>query len=323
MSTETVKPVGEQAFAELPPVRRRPRRTRSWRSFAASSDEAAQREAIDELQELFDENAPVVPLFPGPRWGALQHDPLHRASRPRTTRTRPCRPAVPTTVLVLTTLEPVVYRVTLDPPCSRQLSHPTAHALSRAGAVECAHQHNGVNAMRFILQPRLGFYLVAFWVSVTLNFLLPRFMPGDPISRMMSQSQGRMTAGTGRPAAAAVRARRAPDLAAVPQLLAEHLHRRPGGLHLPLPHPGHRGHRQPDRLDAAARRHRADHRRRGRATSSGSSPPGGGAASSTRSCRRSWSSSGRSPTSGSPWVRCTCSGSRSAGSPCGTPTAPG
>jgi peptide/nickel transport system permease protein len=46
--------------------------------------------------------------------------------------------------------------------------------------------------MRFILQ-RLAFYLMAFWVSVTLNFFLPRFMPGDPISRMMSQSQGRMS----------------------------------------------------------------------------------------------------------------------------------
>jgi peptide/nickel transport system permease protein len=46
--------------------------------------------------------------------------------------------------------------------------------------------------MRFILH-RLGFYLVAFWACVTLNFLLPRFMPGDPISRMMSQSQGRMS----------------------------------------------------------------------------------------------------------------------------------
>ncbi|WNB84629.1 ABC transporter permease [Cellulomonas sp. ATA003] len=46
--------------------------------------------------------------------------------------------------------------------------------------------------MRFVVR-RLGFYLVAFWVSVTLNFLLPRFMPGDPVSRMLSQSQGRMT----------------------------------------------------------------------------------------------------------------------------------
>jgi peptide/nickel transport system permease protein len=46
--------------------------------------------------------------------------------------------------------------------------------------------------MQFVLR-RSGFYLLAFWVSVTLNFLLPRIMPGDPISRMMSQSQGRMT----------------------------------------------------------------------------------------------------------------------------------
>lgn len=46
--------------------------------------------------------------------------------------------------------------------------------------------------MKFILR-RLAFYLVAFWASVTLNFFLPRLMPGDPISRMMSQSQGRMT----------------------------------------------------------------------------------------------------------------------------------
>lgn len=47
--------------------------------------------------------------------------------------------------------------------------------------------------MRFILR-RIGFYLIAFWVSITLNFLLPRFMPGDPISRMLSRSQDKMTA---------------------------------------------------------------------------------------------------------------------------------
>ena len=45
--------------------------------------------------------------------------------------------------------------------------------------------------MRFILR-RLGFYLIAFWVSVTLNFLLPRFMPGDPVSRMFARNQDRM-----------------------------------------------------------------------------------------------------------------------------------
>ncbi|WP_309064509.1 ABC transporter permease [Microbacterium sp.] len=45
--------------------------------------------------------------------------------------------------------------------------------------------------MRFILR-RLGFYVVAFWLSITLNFLLPRLMPGDPVSRMLSRSQGRL-----------------------------------------------------------------------------------------------------------------------------------
>jgi peptide/nickel transport system permease protein len=45
--------------------------------------------------------------------------------------------------------------------------------------------------VRFILR-RLGFYLIAFWVSITLNFLLPRFMPGDPVSRMFARTQDRM-----------------------------------------------------------------------------------------------------------------------------------
>ncbi|MEU2659625.1 ABC transporter permease [Streptomyces sp. NPDC007325] len=45
--------------------------------------------------------------------------------------------------------------------------------------------------MRLVLR-NLGFYLLAFWASVTLNFLLPRFMPGDPVSRMFAQAQGTM-----------------------------------------------------------------------------------------------------------------------------------
>jgi peptide/nickel transport system permease protein len=39
---------------------------------------------------------------------------------------------------------------------------------------------------------RFGFYLVAFWVSLTLNFFLPRFMPGDPVSRMVARLQGQI-----------------------------------------------------------------------------------------------------------------------------------
>lgn len=43
--------------------------------------------------------------------------------------------------------------------------------------------------MGFILR-RLGFYIAAFWVSITLNFILPRLMPGDPVSRMVARLQG-------------------------------------------------------------------------------------------------------------------------------------
>ena len=45
--------------------------------------------------------------------------------------------------------------------------------------------------MRFILR-RLGFYLIAAWASLTLNFLLPRMMPGDPASVIFARAQGRM-----------------------------------------------------------------------------------------------------------------------------------
>lgn len=46
--------------------------------------------------------------------------------------------------------------------------------------------------MSFVLR-RLGFYLIAFWASLTINFLLPRLMPGDPVGRMLSTMQGTIT----------------------------------------------------------------------------------------------------------------------------------
>jgi len=45
--------------------------------------------------------------------------------------------------------------------------------------------------MRFVLR-RLGFYVLAAWVAVTLNFLLPRIMPGDPASAMFARFQGQL-----------------------------------------------------------------------------------------------------------------------------------
>src|ERR1044071_4903015 len=45
--------------------------------------------------------------------------------------------------------------------------------------------------MRFILR-RLGFYAVAAWASLTINFFLPRLIPGDPASTIVAGSRGQM-----------------------------------------------------------------------------------------------------------------------------------
>lgn len=39
---------------------------------------------------------------------------------------------------------------------------------------------------------RLGFYLIAAWVALTINFLLPRMMPGDPATAMMARFEGQL-----------------------------------------------------------------------------------------------------------------------------------
>ncbi len=39
---------------------------------------------------------------------------------------------------------------------------------------------------------RLGFYAIAAWASITLNFLLPRMMPGDPATAMFARFQGKL-----------------------------------------------------------------------------------------------------------------------------------
>lgn len=46
--------------------------------------------------------------------------------------------------------------------------------------------------MSYLLR-RLGFYLLAGWVSVTLNFVIPRLMPGDPASALMARFRGQIS----------------------------------------------------------------------------------------------------------------------------------
>lgn len=42
--------------------------------------------------------------------------------------------------------------------------------------------------MRYYLR-KLAFYLVALWAAVTLNFFIPRMMPGDPADILMAKLQ--------------------------------------------------------------------------------------------------------------------------------------
>ena len=46
--------------------------------------------------------------------------------------------------------------------------------------------------MRFVVR-RLGFFVVTLWVAITLNFLIPRLMPGNAAVAMMARYKGRVS----------------------------------------------------------------------------------------------------------------------------------
>lgn len=46
--------------------------------------------------------------------------------------------------------------------------------------------------MRYILR-RFGFYVLAAWVALTMNFFLPRLMPGDPATALFARFKGRLS----------------------------------------------------------------------------------------------------------------------------------
>jgi peptide/nickel transport system permease protein len=45
-----------------------------------------------------------------------------------------------------------------------------------------------------LLGRKVAFYALTFWVAITVNFLLPHFMPGNPIQTMIGKLQGQVTA---------------------------------------------------------------------------------------------------------------------------------
>ncbi|MGI6878344.1 ABC transporter substrate-binding protein [Microbacterium sp. gxy059] len=104
MSSETLKPVGEQTFSNYHRFSD-PAADELLQGFAASGTEEDQHAVVDELQALYLQDAPVIPLFPGPEWGAYTEARFTgwptEADPYATLSTR-----APTTVLVLTSLQP-------------------------------------------------------------------------------------------------------------------------------------------------------------------------------------------------------------------------
>jgi len=47
--------------------------------------------------------------------------------------------------------------------------------------------------MKYLLR-QIGLYLLAAWGSLTLNFILPRMMPGDPVTALIGRMHGRLNA---------------------------------------------------------------------------------------------------------------------------------
>ena len=66
--------------------------------------------------------------------------------------------------------------------------------------------------MAFLLR-RLGFYLAAFIAAATINFFLPRLMPGDPIQIMFAGAGSDLSLGKPQCAEAHLRLHRCAALA--------------------------------------------------------------------------------------------------------------
>ena len=47
------------------------------------------------------------------------------------------------------------------------------------------------HSVNYLLR-RLGFYFVAAWAALTLNFFIPRLMPGDPAAIIFARFRGKL-----------------------------------------------------------------------------------------------------------------------------------
>src|SRR5690606_14356321 len=52
----------------------------------------------------------------------------------------------------------------------------------------------GEGGMSFFLR-RAVFYVFTAWAAITLNFVIPRLLPGDPVTALIGRMQGRIDSG--------------------------------------------------------------------------------------------------------------------------------
>ncbi len=104
MGSATVKPVGTKTFDNY----HRFGDTKAdalLAQFAAESDQSKQKDIANKLQEEYSDAAPLVPLFSGPEWGAFS-DTRFTGWPTQDNPYATLSVRAPTTVLVLTSLEP-------------------------------------------------------------------------------------------------------------------------------------------------------------------------------------------------------------------------
>lgn len=104
MGTATVKPVGTKTFDNYHRFGDA-KADALLAQFAAEADESKQKDIADKLQEAYNDVAPVVPLFSGPEWGAF-NDTRFTGWPTQDNPYATLSATSPTTVLVLTSLEP-------------------------------------------------------------------------------------------------------------------------------------------------------------------------------------------------------------------------
>ena len=182
--------------------------------------------------------------------GACSVTSTSPAGRPRRTRTR-CRPTTTT-------------------PCSWWRTHLKSVCVGLA--------------MRYVLR-KVALFVVTLWAAITLNFVLPRLMPGSPVDAALAK-----LASTGQPVTNAQRHAIEVQLG-VPHanvfsqygaVLEEHLHAQLRPVVL-VPDRDRRPHdRQGAAVDAAPGRHARRSSRSSSARCSASTPAGGGARRPTR-----------------------------------------